>query len=102
MKWLFRIVVVLVAIYLILFGMVAFTMTRPPEQFGQIMKHLPMPVVWGLVPGPKIWMWARQGKLNEGDLAPDFTLGNQDGKERVSLSSFRGQKPVVLVFGSYT
>jgi peroxiredoxin len=32
-----------------------------------------------------------------GDLAPDFELVNQHG-EKVSLSSFRGKKPVVLVF----
>jgi len=32
-----------------------------------------------------------------GDLAPDFTLSNQFGEE-VTLSSFRGVKPVVLVF----
>jgi peroxiredoxin len=32
-----------------------------------------------------------------GDLAPDFTLSNQFG-ENVTLSDFRGKKPVVLVF----
>jgi peroxiredoxin len=32
-----------------------------------------------------------------GDLVPDFTLSNQFGQE-VTLSSFRGVKPVVLVF----
>ena len=32
-----------------------------------------------------------------GDLAPDFTLTNQFG-EAVTLSSFRGVKPVVIVF----
>jgi len=32
-----------------------------------------------------------------GDLAPDFTLPNQYG-EQVTLSSFRGVKPVVIVF----
>jgi peroxiredoxin len=32
-----------------------------------------------------------------GDLAPDFTLPNQFGED-VTLSQFRGQKPVVLVF----
>ncbi|MEY4418410.1 MAG: hypothetical protein RIQ88_848 [Actinomycetota bacterium] len=32
-----------------------------------------------------------------GDLAPDFSLTNQYG-ESVTLSSFRGVKPVVLVF----
>jgi peroxiredoxin len=32
-----------------------------------------------------------------GDTAPDFTLRDQDGSE-VSLSSFRGEKNVVLIF----
>jgi peroxiredoxin len=32
-----------------------------------------------------------------GDLAPDFTLRNQHGQD-VTLSSFRGEKTVVLVF----
>lgn len=37
-----------------------------------------------------------------GDLAPDFTLVTGDGKGKVTLSEFRGKKPVVLIFGSYT
>jgi peroxiredoxin Q/BCP len=36
------------------------------------------------------------GKLDAGDLAPDFTLPDQDGKE-VSLASFAG-KPVIVYF----
>jgi hypothetical protein len=46
------------------------------------------------------------GSLHEGpslgDQAPDFTLRTQDGKREVSLSEFRGKKPVVLIFGSFT
>ncbi len=37
-----------------------------------------------------------------GDLAPDFTLHDISGEESVTLSNFRGDKPVVLLFGSYT
>ncbi len=37
-----------------------------------------------------------------GDLAPDFTLYDIDGKDAVTLSDFRGEKPVALVFGSFT
>ena len=37
-----------------------------------------------------------------GDLAPDFTLTDSSGTESVTLSDFRGQKPVALVFGSFT
>lgn len=34
--------------------------------------------------------------------APNFTLQTPDGSRTVELASFRGTKPVVLVFGSYT
>lgn len=37
-----------------------------------------------------------------GDLAPDFTLLDTSGTTSVTLSDFRGKKPVALVFGSYT
>ena len=37
-----------------------------------------------------------------GDAAPDFALRTPDGKRTVRLSDFRGQKPVVLIFGSFT
>jgi hypothetical protein len=34
--------------------------------------------------------------------APDFKLPRLGGTEQVQLSSFRGRKPVALIFGSYT
>jgi hypothetical protein len=34
--------------------------------------------------------------------APDFELEMQNGKRSIRLSSFRNEKPVVLVFGSFT
>ena len=37
-----------------------------------------------------------------GELAPDFALRTPDGKRAIKLSSFRHEKPVVLVFGSFT
>ncbi len=37
-----------------------------------------------------------------GDLAPDFELQDPNGASAVRLSNFRGKRPVVLVFGSYT
>lgn len=36
--------------------------------------------------------------LKVGDMAPDFTLPSTQGKEPVTLSSFRGKKNVVLAF----
>ena len=44
----------------------------------------------------------RDGSLRPGALAPDFTLEPRGGGAAITLSSFRGQKPVALVFGSYT
>ncbi len=38
----------------------------------------------------------------EGDLAPDIELRDVNGENPVRLSDFRGQKPVALVFGSFT
>ncbi|HTU22236.1 MAG TPA: hypothetical protein VMG10_29630 [Gemmataceae bacterium] len=37
-----------------------------------------------------------------GRLAPDFTLPRHDEDKTITLSQFRGKKPVVLVFGSFT
>ncbi len=37
-----------------------------------------------------------------GDPAPDFELSDSKGENGVRLSQFRGQRPVALVFGSWT
>jgi EF hand len=37
-----------------------------------------------------------------GEAGPDFTLSTHDGAKTITLSKFRGHKPVVLVFGSFT
>jgi hypothetical protein len=37
-----------------------------------------------------------------GDVAPAFRLATHDGKQQISLGQFRGKKPVVLIFGSFT
>ncbi len=37
-----------------------------------------------------------------GEAAPDFELSDCLGENAVKLSQFRGQKPVALVFGSFT
>ena len=44
-----------------------------------------------LLPGP-----------NVGQEMPDFTLKTNDGKQSYSLSQWKGKKPIVLVFGSFT
>jgi peroxiredoxin len=43
-----------------------------------------------------------EGRLQPGDLAPDFDLRLVQSENRVRLSSFRGTRPVALVFGSYS
>ncbi len=37
-----------------------------------------------------------------GDVAPDFELHDVNGENPVRLSGFQGQKPVALIFCSYT
>ncbi len=37
-----------------------------------------------------------------GDVPPDFNLKRMGDEERVRLSSFNGERPVALIFGSYT
>lgn len=76
-------------------------MCQPPDDFGRIMKHVPMPSMM-VLPFRPLWMIARGGALQAGDPAPDFELLAHDKSATVRLSDFRGQKPVVLVFGSYT
>lgn len=45
-------------------------------------------------------LWHDAPRVNS--MAPDFELKTQDETERVRLSQFRGKRPVVLVFGSFT
>ena len=40
--------------------------------------------------------------LKVGEVAPTFKLKSLDGKSETNLASFKGKKPVVLIFGSYT
>jgi hypothetical protein len=44
----------------------------------------------------------RAEELVVGDVAPDFDLPSLDGTPRTRLAEFRGKRPVVLFFGSYT
>jgi len=88
--------------YVLLFAVVMGAMLQPPERFGQFMKHMPGALVWGTLPASRMWLWARRGEIQEGGPAPDFTLASHDRSGRVTLSSHQGDRPVVLVFGSYT
>ena len=50
-------------------------------------------------------IWQRKydvGAPRIGDLAPDFELRDIQGENLIRLSSFQGNKPVALIFGSFT
>ena len=96
-----KVALVLAALYVAACAALYWAMRQPPEVFGGVMKHVPR-IAFLLLPFKPLWLSARAGTLKVGDAAPDFSLQTNDKKERIQLSSFRGQKPVVLVFGSYT
>jgi hypothetical protein len=99
---LLRLLLVVLALYGAFVGLVWWSMNQSPEVFGRVMARMPGPVVFLLAPFEMMWNHARAGSLQPGDLAPDFALMKLDQSERVQLSSLTAQKPVVLVFGSYT
>ena len=98
---LLKILGVLVALYAVITGALFAIMLRPPDTFAGIMKHVPWPA-FVVLPFKPLWNVARNGHLAVGDMAPDFSLQSPDHQSTFQLSSMRGQKPVVLVFGSYT
>jgi hypothetical protein len=78
-----------------------YAMHQSPETFSRVMMHVgPAPFL--LFPFETMWKSARAGNLRAGDTASDFNLPLLDHSGSVGLSSFRGKKPVVLIFGSYT
>jgi hypothetical protein len=65
---------------------------KPPKGFQQILlKGFFQSELGSPFPGPKV-----------GAPAPDFTLLTHDGKQKVTLSDYHGNKPVVLIFGNFT
>jgi hypothetical protein len=98
--WL-RIVTIIVIVYAILSVGLFIAMKQTPAEFGSVMSKLPM-VSMMVLPFEPLWSIARAGVLKAGDSAPDFRLQTYDKSSLVQLSSFRGDRPVVLIFGSYT
>ena len=88
-------------IYAILAGGLFLVMVQPPAVFGHFMSKIPA-VTYFLFPFEPMWLIARRGTLKVGDVAPDLSLKTVDCAAEVRLSSFRRQKPVVLIFGSHT
>ena len=53
----------------------------------------------------EVYGWQKTNNPNVpkvGEMAPDFELSDVHGTKTVRLSDFRGKKPVVLLFGSFT
>lgn len=98
---LLRGVVVVVTLYAVVTAAVYWAMRQTPDRFGRFMTYVPLPVMIA-VPFVPLWKNARGGNIQAGDSAPDFNLPMLDHSSQVHLSSFRGSRPVVLVFGSYT
>jgi hypothetical protein len=71
----------------------------PRDQRGRNDGPSPLVLLHGLFTG-------EIGSIHEGpalnQVAPDFTLKTEDGKQEIKLSQYRGKKPVVLIFGSFT
>ena len=100
MKTFRKVALIVFVLYVALLGGLLEVM-RQPVVFGKVMSKVPGPLLM-VIPFKQLWFIARAGHLNVGDPAPDFNLPTPDKKAQVQLSSFRRQKPVVLIFGSYT
>lgn len=100
-RWLLLSVAFLLLVCLSLCARLYWVMRQTPDFFGRVMLRIPEPMM-AVLPFETLWMRARAGRLQPGDMAPDFNLPTLDHKDMVRLSSFRGSRPVVLVFGSYT
>jgi hypothetical protein len=101
MRKLLKIFLVLLLTYSVLLGGFYIVMCQKPDVFSWVMARTPG-LVFMVFPFKPMWLSARAGHLKVGDEAPNFSLETVDKKSRVQLSDFRGTKPVVLVFGSYT
>jgi hypothetical protein len=100
-RWLLRSLGVLVVAWAAFVCFIDWAMHQTPEVFGRVMMHLPMPAYF-LFPFETMWTQARHGHVGPGDNAPDFTVKYLESKAPVQLASLWNEKPVVLVFGSYT
>lgn len=69
------------------YGVLSYLMGGPRDVYGFLRYALPQ--------------W-RDGNLHVGDRAPDVRLLALDGQSTFHLSDRIGQRPLVLVFGSYT
>jgi hypothetical protein len=101
LKRLFEVGAAALALWLVLSASLFAVMCQPPIVFNRVMAKMP-PLAFFILPFETLWLQARHGSLRVGDPAPDFHLVTADRSSEVTLSSYRGQKPVVLIFGSHT
>ena len=101
LKWLGILLGGLASLYISASAGLYLAMRQPPERFGAIMSNVPM-VAMMILPFRPLWMSARGGQLSVGDAAPDFALPTPDSSRVVKLSEVWRERPVALIFGSYT
>jgi hypothetical protein len=82
-------------------GLLYVAMCQSPERFGAIMSRVPR-LAMIVLPFEPLWMSARRGSLRVGDAAPAFSLPGVSNGSLVQLSAELRERPVVLIFGSYT
>ena len=100
-RWVIPIAGVCLAVWICLVAYVGWAMRQPPEVFGRVMSHMPMPAYF-VLPFETLWNRARKGNLQVGDTAPALTVKRLNETTPVDLGSLWTERPVVLVFGSYT
>jgi len=94
---------VLAIVWVLACGSLFAVMRQSPETFARVMARVPGPVAFLVLPFETLWTHARSGKLQVGDVAPDFSLMKLDKSAQIQLSALTAQRqPIVLVFGSYT
>ena len=99
--WIATIAAVCFAGWVSLVVYVNWAMHQPPEVFGHVMARMPMPAYF-VLPFETLWSRARRGQLSVGDTAPGLTVKKLEDHVPTELASLWAEKPVVLVFGSYT
>jgi hypothetical protein len=92
---------VLLVCWLAFLGFVGWAMRQPPAVFGRVMEHMPTPAYF-LFPFETMWTAARKGNVQVGESAPEGVVQRLDTKQPVALRALWAERPVVLVFGSYT
>jgi hypothetical protein len=99
--WVVSIAALCFAGWLCLVGYVNWAMHQSPEVFGHVMPKMPMPAYF-VLSFETLWTRARKGHLSVGDAAPGLTVKKLEDHSPTDLASLWAEKPVVLVFGSYT